>query len=421
MDLLHLFSQLGVMMAVAVVCGQIARSFGQPMILGELLGGILLGPTVFGFLAPTWAEAIFPSAGLTAMGRDSVIALGMLFFLFVAGLEVDIDQLRKIGMKVFGTGLLGILVPFSIGAGSVLMWPGLWGSGGELHPYLMAMLVGTALSITALPVIVRILIELGLQDQEFGAVVMVSATLNDLIGWSLFAFILATLHPSEGNWLGPWSTVIYAPIFVVVVVVVGRRISRPALVWIRHNLPWPSGFIGVTTVIILLAAVVAERIGIEPIFGAFFVGIALGQTDGERHQAHDVMYQFAMSFFAPLYFVSLGLRANYLENLDLVLTALVIATACFGKIVGSGLGAWLSGFDLRQAAAFGFAMNARGAMEMILASVAYEAGLIDQRIFVALVTMAVVTSVLSGPAIKSLLRVSPRQNRDSESVQNVGI
>ena len=147
----------------------------------------------------------------------------------------------------------------------------------------------------------------------------------------------------------------------------------------------------------------AEGLGIHAALGAFFVGVALSRQFEAHDEAREVIYQFAVSFFAPLYFVSVGLKVNFVEGFDLLLVAVVLAVACLGKLAGASLGAWLGGMPPRHALAVGFAMNARGAMELILATIALQEGLIDQRIFVALVFMAIVTSLMSGPAMKRLV------------------
>lgn len=393
------FLQIGLMLSVALLLGQAMRKVHQPAVVGELLGGILIGPTVLGILAPGLFESIFPGAGLSALSRESVIQIGLLFFLFVAGLEVNLSQVVHSGRCVILTGLLGVVVPFAIGFGLVLGWPDLIGEVSHGRPMLLALFVGTALSISALPIIARILIELGLDSQEFGSIVMLSATINDLIGWSLFAVILSQLE-SPGSASGTiWIRFLLAVAFVLGIILIGNRVSHRALLWIRSRLPWPSGLIGVTSVLILGASAACARIGLEPIFGAFLVGVALGRNRERENHAYQVVHHFAMSFFAPLYFVSIGLRADYLREFDFLLVTVLLVTACAGKILGAALGARLGGMDTRTAFSIGFAMNARGAMEMILASVAYEKQLIDERLFVALIVVAVVTSVISGPVL----------------------
>ena len=180
--------------------------------------------------------------------------------------------------------------------------------------------------------------------------------------------------------------------------------SRPVIRWSRSALVWPSGFIGLITILVLVTAVIAESVGIHAIFGAFLMGVIFGRSIEKYNQAHQVIYQFAVSFFAPLYFVSIGLKADFVANFDWRLVLVVLLIACLGKIGGAGFGAWLGGFNFKQALAIGFGMNARGAMEIILVTVALDYGLIDQRVFVALVIMALVTSMLSGPVMQRLVR-----------------
>jgi Kef-type K+ transport system membrane component KefB len=405
-----LFLQLGVMLLTAVVCGQVVRRFHQPAILGELVGGIVIGPTVFGTFAPGTFDRLFPGDGSLALARESLLRVGMLFFLFVAGLEVKLAQLNRRRKQVAVTSVLGLLVPMGLGIASVRLLPGVWDPGAGGPGWAFSLFVGTALSISALPVIARILMDLGLIREELGLVVMTAAALDDVVGWTLFAIILNVLIPiqaAEGaaGWGVMLANLGLLIAFASVVLLLGRWLSRPALHWVKAHLSWPSGFIGLTTVLILAAAAVTESLGIHAVFGAYLVGIAFGQTlePGEENEAHDVIFQFAVSFFAPLYFVSIGLRANFARDFDLALVALVLLVACVGKIGGASLGAWLGGMRPRAAFAVGFAMNARGAMEIILATVALESGLIDRRVFVALVVMALATSALGGPVMKRLM------------------
>ena len=253
--------------------------------------------------------------------------------------------------------------------------------------------------------IARILVDPGLMQDELGAVVLSAAIIDDLIGWTLFAMVLGSFAPHGADTVSgkPWLTLALGAIFVLVVLVGGRVLGPRAFHWIRRRLPWPGAFITVTAILVLLSASVAEGIGIHAVLGAFLMGVALSQQFEERDQAREVVSQFAISFFAPLYFVSVGLKVNLLEGFDLLLVAVVLAIACVGKLAGAGLGAWLGGMPPRRALTVGFAMNARGAIELILATVALEEGLIDQRIFVALVFMAIATSMMSGPAIKRLV------------------
>ena len=165
-------------------------------------------------------------------------------------------------------------------------------------------------------------------------------------------------------------------------------------------MPWPGTFLGITTILILLTSAFAEAIGIHAVFGAFLIGLAFSQILEKRDEAHEIVSQFVMYFFAPLYFVSIGLQANFVTSFDPILVLVVLLVACIGKVVMLGLR--VSKMPWRKSAVIGFALNARGAMEMILATVAREVGLINDRLFVALVIMALVTSILSGLIMNKL-------------------
>ena len=408
-ELVLFLAQIAVMLCVALVFGCLARRLGQPAVLGELVGGILLGATVLGALAPGLYAALFPAGGGAAVGRSAVVKLGMLFFLFVAGQEVALAQLWGKGRKVALISVLGMVVPFALGFGLVLLAPGLWGQPPGGRPLVLALFMGTALSISALPVIARILMDLKLMRTELGAAVMTAAMFDDLVGWLLFAMILGSVAPGGPTGGFPWLGCGLVAGAFAVALTVGRWAAQRALRWLRPRMPWPSGFIGVAAVLVLVTAAVFEGAGVHAALGAFLVGVALAPGAAERDEQHETISQFVTSFFgAPVYFVSLGLGVSFVTSFDWVLVLVVLAVACAGKLGGAVLGARLAGIPARQALAIGFGMNARGAMGMILASVAFENGIIDERIFVALIVMALVTSLLSGPAMQRLSADQPR-------------
>jgi Kef-type K+ transport system membrane component KefB len=282
-----------------------------------------------------------------------------------------------------------------------------WGATAD-NALLLAFFIGAALSISALPVIARILIDLKLIQTNLGVVIMGAATINDLIGWSLFAVILGSVIPGS-NSQGLWQTLGAVIGFTLFILAAGHWLGQPLLRSLRATLVWPGGFISLIAVFILVAAALAEAVGLHAIFGAFLMGVALGQTDEADNHVHDIIYQFAISFFAPLYFVSIGLTVNFAAYFDGRLVLLVLLIASVGKIGGAGLGARLGGIPTRQALAIGFGMNARGAMEIILASVAREYRLINEYLFVALVITALVTSMMSGPTMQRLIKNSRPQ------------
>ena len=396
------FLEIAVMLSMALLCGQLMSRLRLPAVFGELFGGIILGPTVWGWVSPSTFHWLFPTSGAIFQGRDALIQICMLFFLFAAGLEMNLSLARKRITNIAWASLTGIIVPFVMGFGMVILFPDLWKGHFHVDSLLFAIFMGTALSISALPVIVRILMDLDLMNTDMGMIITGAATINDLIGWSLFAFILSNLSPESIINIPPYMTFLLVFLLFAFMLTVGRVIAQEALKWLKSYMPWPGSFLGITAVLILLAAACAEAIGIHAVFGAFLVGLAFSQNLEKRDNAHEMVYQFVMYFFAPLYFVSIGLRANFVESFNPVLVLVVLSIACIGKVLGVTFGLRVSKMSWKQSAVVGFALNARGAMEIILATVARDAGLIDDHLFVALIIMALVTSILSGPIMSRL-------------------
>jgi Kef-type K+ transport system membrane component KefB len=396
------FLEIAVMLSMALLCGQMMSRLRLPAVFGELFGGIILGPTVWGWLSPGTYHWLFPTSGAIFQGRDAFLQICLLFFLFAAGLEMNLNLAKKRAANIVSASLMGIVVPFLLGFGMVFFSPDLWTGHYHIETMLFAMFIGTALSISALPVIVRILMDLEMMNTDMGMIITGAATIDDLIGWSLFAFILSNLAPESIINIPPYMTFMLVFLLFAFMLTIGRVIAQGVLKWLKSYMSWPGSFLGITAVLILLAAACAEAIGIHAVFGAFLVGLAFSQNLEKRDNAHEMVYQFVMNFFAPLYFVSIGLRANFVASFDLALVLAVLLIACIGKILGVTLGLRVSKMPWKQSAVVGFALNARGAMEMILATVARDTGLIDDHLFVALIIMALVTSVLSGPIISRL-------------------
>jgi Kef-type K+ transport system membrane component KefB len=208
----------------------------------------------------------------------------------------------------------------------------------------------------------------------------------------------------KGSNLSLIQTVGITLIFTFFMLTVGKAIINRVLPWINKKLAWPGGVLSLSMAFCFLAAAFTEWLGIHAIFGAFLLGIALGDSEHMSERAKEIVHQFINNIFAPLFFVSIGLKINFVANFDLGLTLAILAISFAGKIIGSGLGAAQGGFNFRESMAVGFGMNARGAMEIILGLIALDNGLIDERLFVALVIMAIVTSMTSGPLMKLCLR-----------------
>ncbi|MCY2961293.1 MAG: cation:proton antiporter [Planctomycetota bacterium] len=408
-EVTRLLVALGVLLVAARVLGELARKLNQPSVLGELAAGVLLGPALLGRVLPDAQAWLFPTEGPTKVVLEGIRLLAVTLFLLVAGLEVDFSRVLKQGRAASSVGILGIAVPFAIGFAVAWRFPELVGWSGQVPRGTHALFFATALSISALPVIAKTLIDLHLYRSDFGMIVIASAIFNDLVGWMVFAVILGMVgaQGSPDALLGVVASIIA---FTILILTVGRWAIHRTLPWVQAHTSWPSGVLVFAIALALFGGALTEKAGLHAIFGAFLTGVALGDSSHLRERTRTTIREFVSSFFAPLFFAGIGVGIDFLANFDLLLCTVVMLVACIGKIGGAALGARLAGMVPRESWAIGFAMNARGSMEIVLGLTALKYAIIDERMFVALVVMALLTSVMSGPFIQRVLgRPRPRR------------
>ena len=404
-DFVKLALQLATMLGFAIMFGEMMRRLNQPAVVGEMFGGIVLGPTILGALVPSLYHWLFLSSANVNVVRDASTKLGMLLFLFYAGLEVNLSDLKTVGKKAILIGLVGTLLPIAMGVALVYSVPRtFWGSAVQAHFLSFALFIGMNFANSANPVIARILLDLGLLNGPIGALIMTATIVDDLVNWTLFAVILYDFAPAgqaaDGSLI---TSVLLVALFFVVVLGLGRWLGPAAMKRLERHVAWPNGFIGVTAVLVLIASSAAEGLGVHGFLGAFLLGAALSETEKKRNQAHEVIGHAVISF-APIYFISMGMTTNFITNFDPLLVVIVLVAASVSKVGAVLLGAKAARMPLdREVWAIGFGLNARGATGIILAGVGLANGVIDARIFVALIMTALVTSFMAGPMMNRLL------------------
>lgn len=400
-DVINLLLQLATMLLLARIFAEIAQKFKQPAVVGEIIAGIILGPTIMGMVGPDFFEFMFRSNPSANLALDGIVQMAVILLLFIAGLEVELHLVWAQGKSAVSISLLGLIIPFVLGFIFPYFFPAFFGlaEGSQL---LFSLFMGTAMSITALPVVVRILMDMNLFKTKMGMVIVAGAMVNDIIGWLIFSVILSFMGKS-GN-LSLISTIGITLLFTVFMLTVGKGLLNKVLPWTNKKLAWPGGVLSLSMAFCFMLAAFTEWLGIHAIFGAFLFGVALGDSDHLSEKAKEIIHQFINNIFAPLFFVSIGLKINFITNFDIWLVLVIIIISFAGKIIGSGYGALISGYAKMDALAVGFGMNARGAMEIILGLIALENGLINEKLFVALVVMALVTSMTSGPLMKWALK-----------------
>jgi Kef-type K+ transport system membrane component KefB/mannitol/fructose-specific phosphotransferase system IIA component (Ntr-type) len=397
-----MFLSLGLLLALARLLAELAQWLGQPTVVGEILAGVLLGPTVLGRLWPAALQFLFPATGHLPVVLSGLTTLAIALFLLVAGMEVELSAIWRQGRTAVSVALAGIVVPFGLGLGTAGLAPYALGCEPDVNPWIFALFFATAVSISALPVIAKTLMDLGLYRSDLGMVVVSAAVCNDLVGWFIFAVILGMIGAgSAPSQVG--LTIVLTLCLAAAMLTAGRWLVNRLLPYLQAYATWPGGVLGFAFSFALLAAAVTEWIGIHAVFGSFLVGICIGDSRHLREPTRKTIRDFVSFIFAPLFFAAIGLRVDFAGQFYPAIVAAVLVIACLGKVLGCGLAARWAGTEPRTAWAIGFAMNARGAMEIILGTLALNAGLISPRMFVALVVMALVTSMMSGPAIQRLL------------------
>ncbi len=404
LDYTLLLLTLGILLVAARALGELAVRFGQPTVLGEISAGILLGPTLLGRFAPDAVTWLFPLAGPRATVLDGLFLLAIVLFMLVAGLEVDLSTVWRQGKSAAAVGIAGTVAPFILGFAAAWIAPRALGFDGGSSPLIFALFFATALSISALPVIAKTLMDLGLYYSDLGMIVISAAMFSDVVGWILFAVILSLMNVGAAHSGGIGSTIALVIGFAAFMLTAVRWVIHRTLPWVQAHTSFPGGVLGLAFAMALCSAAFTEWAGVHAIFGAFLAGVAIGDSAHLRNHTRTIIRQFVSFFFAPLFFASIGLKVDFAAHFDLALVLVVLVLACLGKVLACGGAGIIAGMPKREAWAVAFALNARGAMEIILGLLALRYGVINERLFVALVIMALVTSVFSGISIPAVLK-----------------
>ncbi len=408
-EVVNLLLQLGVMLLAARLFGELARRFHQPLVLGEILAGVILGPTILGTIDIEIYELLFPYSGNASIILEGIINVSVVLLLFVAGMEVELNLVWQQGKKALYTSTFSLIIPLVTGFLVSFYVPSLFNYTFDENRFVFSLFIGTTLAITALPVVARVLMDLNIFKTKIGMVIISSAMIIDIVGWIIFAIILNIMGKESGT-MSLVSTIVFTLLFTVVMLSVGKAVINRILPWINTSFAWPGGVLSISIVICFLSAALTEFIGIHAIFGSFIAGVALGDSTHMSERAKEIVHQFINNIFGPLFFVSIGLYVNFLTNFNFSIVVILILLALISKFFGAFLGARLGGLTKLQAMTVGFGMNTHGTLEVILGTIALNAGLITEELFVAIVLMVLVTILMSAPLMKYSLKLSKKED-----------
>ena len=404
-QLLVFWTQLLVLLVFARACGEIMRRINLPSVIGQLAAGVILGPSIFGRVWPSGFHWFLPEYEISSGALLAVSWIGVALLLVTAGFETDLGLIRRLGraaMLVTGFSLVvpligGLIVGFSLPESFI---------GAESDRTVFALFVAAALSVSALAVIAKILSELGLMRRDFGQITVAAGMANDVVGWVMLAVFAGFAVSGEVSIQNVLRTVIGLAVFLALAMTVGQRVVDRALRWVRRDGPNVEGAMTVVVFTMLVYGVATQALGIEAVLGAFVAGVVLHRS---RFQQHDVLHHIESltgTFLAPIFFATAGLRVDLglLKGEALAWALVVIAVAIVAKFVGAYIGGRLAGQSSRAAAALGAGLNARGALEIVIASVGLSLGVFTETAYTVIIIVPLVTSVFAAVALRIAVR-----------------
>ena len=405
-DVLALVVQIAVLLAAARSLGWLSQRLGQPSVVGEILAGVVLGPSLLSGLIPAIGQWVIPQNEVQGYLLEVMALIGVMLLLIVTGLETDLALIKRRLRVSFGVSAGGLSVTFAAGLALGFLIPDdLLVDAAQRTVF--ALFVATALSIAAIPVLAKVLIDLGLMRREIGQTMLASAMIDDITGWTLLGLVTALASADAIGAGTVLETVGFVAIFVVATATVGNFLVEKGLTFVQERF---RGKDMVLTFVIVLAfawGAFTQALHLEPVIGAFAIGILFGRRPRLSVDVVHKLEAMALAVFAPVFFAVAGLKVNVgaiLEPRLLLVTLAVIAVATFGKVTGAYLGARLvSKQGHWTALAYGSGLNARGAVEIIIATIGLSLGVLSVEMFSIIVVMAVVTSILAPVALRFCL------------------
>jgi K+:H+ antiporter len=413
---LLLIVQVAALLLVARLCGELALRLGQPPVIGQLLAGILLGQSFLGALLPDLKALVFPVEATQSYLLEVVSWIGVLFLLLLTGLETDVVLIRQQGKPALFTSITGILFPFLLGAGVGFLVPTSLLTTPESR-LVLALFLGTVLSVSSVPVIAKILLDMQLLRRNVGQLILAAALAHDTVGWVILAVVASLAASGTVEAMAVGKTVLGTVLFALFCATLGRPLVRRTLRWVNDRLRVEHALLTAVVVLMLASAAVTQLIGVHAVLGAFIIGILLRESPVINERVLHPIETVTTAIFAPIFFAAAGLHVNLgvLARPDLLLMAfLVTGAACVGKIAGCYVGARWGGTRHWDALSVGFGTNARGAMGLIVGILGFSLGILTVDMFSLIIVMAVVTTAMTPPLLRwSLQHTKPEPDEEA--------
>ncbi len=399
--LLHILIALPIIVIAARLLGMAFKRLGQPAVMGEVVAGILLGPTLLGRLWPQGAAFLLPNS--VAPFLQVIAQIGVIIFMFLVGLELNTRRLRHDSHATVAISHASIVAPFVLGS-MLALWLYPRFSSSDVPFTIFALFMGVAMSVTALPVLARILSDRGLSTTPLGTIALTCAAVDDVSAWCLLALVVSIARDSTMDALTTLGLVIA---FVAVMLIVIRPLLSKLVQRTNQSGQLSQDSVAVIFLVVLASALATEAIGIHALFGAFLVGVIIPHDSVIATEIRRRLSDIVSVLLLPVFFAYAGMRTQIglLESVEeWLICGVIVAVACLGKLGGSAVAARFAGMSWRGAAALGILMNTRGLMQLIVLNVGLDLGVLSPKLFAMLVIMAVVTTLLTSPVLQYLIR-----------------
>jgi Kef-type K+ transport system membrane component KefB len=399
----HLLLALAAVVSLGRLMGRLFRAIGQPPVIGEVVAGIMLGPSLLGAVFPAASSYILPADVAPYLGI--LAQLGVILYMFLVGLELNPESLRGQVHTTVATAHASIALPFVLGAAlAVYLYPRF--STADVPFTHFALFLGVAMSITAFPVLARILVDQRMSRTRIGALALTCAAINDVTAWCLLVFVIGVVHESANG-------SVVAALLIGAFIAAMFLIVRPGFERLAHSSQGDQASqraITVTLISLLLAALATEAIGVHAIFGAFLLGVVIPHESPLARTLHNGMSNLVTILFMPAFFAFTGMRIEIgllSGGYEWLVCGLIIAIATFGKFGGTFAAGRLTGLDTRYAVGLGILMNTRGLMEVIVLNVGLDLGVISPTVFTMMILMAIATTMMTTPLLHLVFPAHP--------------
>jgi K+:H+ antiporter len=408
------FVQVGILLLVGRALGELMQRFGQPEVMGQLLGGLLLGPSLLGLVSPGLQHALFPPGPEQKGMLDAVSQLGILLLLLLTGMETDLRLVRRVGRSAMAVAAAGVALPFICGFALGALLPDSLLPHAQAR-FVTALFLATALSISSIKIVAVVVREMNFMRRDIGQIIVASAILEDTAGWVIIAMSFGLASSGTMDLRSISFAVLGTLLFLGVSLTIGRRIVSGLIRWANDHFASDFPVITMILLITIAMALTTYLIGVHTVLGAFVAGVLIGESPILTRHIEEQLRGLIAALFMPVFFGLSGLSADLtiLKDLDLLLLAIgLIVIASAGKFAGAFVGGKLGGLTGRESMALASAMNARGSTEVIVASIALSAGVFSKNLFTLIVAMAMITTMAMPPMLRWALRRLPLRHAE---------